>query len=57
MRPAAFGEGVERGVSHLQGSKDMLLRVLVQRLAAEFFDEGSEGDEVDVGVFEGCAGL
>ena len=34
----------------------MLLGVDVERLAAEFFDERAEGDEVDVGVLEVCAG-
>ncbi len=57
MRSAALGEGVERSVSHLQGSEDVLLGIFVERLAAEFFDESAESDEVDIRILEGSAGL
>ena len=39
-------------MSHLQRSEDVLLRVDVERFAAELFDQRAEGDEVDVGVVE-----
>ena len=54
--PQALVEGMVAGVGHLQRSEDVLLGVDVERLAAEFFDERAEGDEVDVGVDEVGAG-
>ena len=56
VRSAGFVEGVIGSVCHLQRGEDVLLCIDIERLAAEFFHERSEGDEVDVGVFEGEAG-
>ncbi len=55
-RATGFFERMIAGPGHAEGDKDVLSRIDIEWLPAELFDECSEGDEVDVGVFEVGAG-
>ncbi len=51
-----FAKGVVGRLPHAERIEDVVAGVDVERLAGKRLDEGAEGDEVDVGVFEGYAG-
>ena len=52
VRAAGFVDRKIARLSHAERFEDVLLRVDIERLAGERFDDVAEEDEVDVGVAE-----
>src|SRR5437899_386385 len=49
------GKHLKACVDHAERLEDVCESIVVETFAGDFFYDGSEGDEVDVGVFEGEA--